>query len=112
MKIGCDIVYIPRFQKILARTPAIRSRIFLPQEKQDASLEKLAGIFAAKEAIIKALGLKAGTWLKIEIAKDKNGRPGIRLTNPPQNIIGQDLSISHDKNYALAFAVFLVLPDT
>lgn len=111
MKIGCDIVYIPRFQKILARTPAMRSRIFLPQEEKTASREKLAGIFAAKEAIIKALGLKAGDWLEIEIVKDKNGRPRIQLANTPGNIISQDLSISHDKNYALACAVFLVRQD-
>lgn len=111
MKIGCDIVHIPRFKKIMARTPAMRSRIFLSQEEKGASVEKLAGIFAAKEAVIKALGLKAGDWPKIEIVKDKNGRPGIRLANSPRNIISQDLSISHDKNYALAFAVFLVRPD-
>lgn len=108
MKIGCDIVYIPRFKKILTRTPSMRSRIFLPQEEKGASREKLAGIFAAKEAVIKALGLKAGDWLKIEIVKDKNGRPGVKLVNPSKNIISQDLSISHDKNYALAFAVFLI----
>lgn len=111
MKIGCDIVYIPRFQKILARTTTMRGRIFLPQEKKGASLEKLAGIFAAKEAVIKVSGLKAGDWLKIEISKDKNGRPRVTLANPPKNIINQDLSISHDKDYALACAVFLFRPN-
>lgn len=108
MKIGCDIVYIPRFQKVLVRTPAMRSRIFLPQEEKGASYEKLAGIFAAKEAIIKASGLKAGDWLKIEIVKDKNGRPGIKLENLNKKIVSQDISISHDGEYAMAVVIFII----
>lgn len=105
---GCDLVSLVRFKKILARTPAMGNRIFLSSEQKSASPESLAGIFAAKEAVIKALRLKAGDWRKIEVIKDKDGRPRIKLLNPGKKIISQDISISHDGKYVFAVAVFLV----
>lgn len=127
IRVGCDIVNIPRFQKILTRTPATRKRLFLPREEKDASFERLAGIFAAKEAVIKALGLKAGDWKKIEVIKKINGRPevkllkfsaeggsAIRLSSPSKSsggnkkIVSRDISISHDGDYAMAAAIFML----
>lgn len=104
MKIGCDIVHIPRFKKILARTPAMRQRIFLPQEERGASIEKLAGVFAAKEAVIKALGVPPGRWQEINISYDKTGRPQV-LGGLASKYEG-DLSIAHDGDYVVAFVVF------
>lgn len=106
MKIGCDIVYVPRFKKILARTPAVRRRIFLPREERGASAEKLAGIFAAKEAIIKALGTPAGRWHDIEIFYEKSGRPKARFSRNLKPRRPHDLSVAHDGDYAITFVIF------
>lgn len=108
IRVGCDLVQISRFRKILKRTPAVGKRIFLPAETKARSIASLAGIFAAKEAIVKALRLKAGDWTKIEIRKTKIGRPEIKFNwKLPQKIANYDLSISHDGDYAVATAVFL-----
>lgn len=114
---GCDIVSIPRFRKILVRTPAIRRRIFLPEEEKGASMERLAGIFAAKEAVIKAFGIPAGRWHEIEVSYHKNGKPQIKLlgrsASKLKGILGSgaskcrgEVSIAHDGDYAMAFVVF------
>lgn len=68
----------------------------------------LAGRFAAKEAVIKALEMKAGDWLKIEIRKEKSGRPQVKLLELNKRIVSQDVSISHDGVYAMAVVVLLL----
>ena len=109
LRLGCDLVNLTRFKKILMRTPAMRGRIFLPSEEKDASLETLAGIFAAKEAVIKALGFSAGRWRDIEISARADGKPGIRVLEEKRATGYQavDLSISHDGDYVIAFVVSL-----
>ena len=108
IRVGCDIVNLKRFKKVLARTRTMSRRIFLFSEEKEASLEKLAGIFAAKEATIKALELKAGDWKKIEVVKNEDGRPEIKLLESDKEIVSQDISISHDGQYVMAVAVFLM----
>lgn len=88
-------------------------KIFTQAELAGASKpENLAGIFAAKEAVIKALGkvlkLKAGDWKKIEIIKKRNGRPEVQLHEFNDKILSRDVSISHDKEYAMAVVVFIL----
>lgn len=110
IKIGCDLADIRKFKKSLERGGnAFLDKIFSPQELAFSSQpESLAGIFAAKEAVIKALKLKAGDWHKIEIRKNQNGRPEIILIELHHKIISQDVSISHDGEYAMAVAIFLI----
>ncbi len=110
IKTGCDIVNIKRFKKSLERGGSnFLDKIFLPQELAvSEKIETLAGIFATKEAVIKALELKAGDWHEIEIIKNKNGRPEIKMLKLNNIIISQDISISHDGDYAMAVAVFLI----
>lgn len=110
IKTGCDIVYIKKFERSTERGgPQFLEKIFSSSELTGtASVESMAGMFAAKEAVIKALELKAGDWHKIEIVKNKSGRPEIRLRGINREIASRDISISHDKEYAIAFAVFLI----
>jgi phosphopantetheine--protein transferase-like protein len=75
---------------------------------QASAFDTLAGMFAAKEAVIKALAMKAGEWRKIEIGKNNHGRPEARLADFSRRIVAHDLSISHDGEYAVAAAVFLL----
>jgi holo-[acyl-carrier protein] synthase len=113
MKIGTDIVQINRIEKSLTQFgDKFKQRFLLPQEivlvKKTASL---AGFWAAKEAISKALGCGIGSELSfhdIIIAKDSRGAPIFSLSTEAQKkhkIKESSLSISHDGGFAIAVAV-------
>ena len=73
--IGIDVVDLARFERAVSRTPALRDRLFAPSER-DLPLRSLAGRFAAKEALIKALGDSTGvTWHDMEVVSDEHGNP-------------------------------------
>lgn len=110
IKIGCDIVQINKFKHSASRGGKnFLNRIFTVQELKTAtSPQSLAGVFAAKEAVVKALGLEAGDWQSIEILKNRKGRPDLKLHQKRWRIASSDLSISHDVNYVFAIAVFLI----
>lgn len=109
VKVGCDLVDIKKFKKSFQRgKDKFLDKIFSSRELADSpKIETLVGIFAAKEAVIKALGLKAGDWHKIEIIKN-NDRPKARISESAAQIISHDISISHDNGRAVAIAVFLI----
>lgn len=105
---GCDIISVKRINNILF-SKELAKKIFQPSELLKDKLH-LAGVFAVKEAAIKALGLKPDSWLKIEVKKEKNGKPRLSFSKdlklePSESI---DCSISHDGDYAVAVVVALV----
>lgn len=113
MKIGTDIVQINRIEKALTQFGGkFKKRFLLPQEidivKKTASI---AGFWAAKEAISKALGCGIGSELSfhdIIITKDSRGAPIFSLSMEAQKkhkIKESSLSISHDGGFAIAVAV-------
>tara|TARA_Y100000310_G_C20256533_1_gene611591 strand:- start:84 stop:410 length:327 start_codon:yes stop_codon:yes gene_type:complete len=102
IKIGCDIVEIKRFNDI--DNGALR-KIFHEKEIKNNKPETLAGMFAAKESCKKVFN-ELG-WHDMEISKEKNGKPKVML-NVERSILSQDVSISHDGGYAIAYAVFLL----
>jgi holo-[acyl-carrier protein] synthase len=116
--IGTDIIEIERIAMSLNRHgDQFLKRIFTPKEQEYAAKFKnsdgtLAGRFAAKEAVAKALGTGIREdigWKDIEILNDEQGRPyvtladhlKVRFQNP--HIL---ISISHSKSYATAFAIW------
>ena len=103
-KIGVDIVFIPRFKKILEeRNEKFLSRVFHPSELKKATPESLAGIFAAKEATIKASGLPLESWLRMEVSHETSGAPRINLLEAgSEEKPNLKLSISHEKDYVVA----------
>ena len=106
MKLGTDIVYIPRFEKTLRENQEhFEQNVFCSAEWKGSSPEKLAGRFAAKEAVLKALDMKAGRWQEICISSSKSGKPFL-VHFPEQEKWKHDLSISHDGEYAIAVVVF------
>jgi len=109
--IGVDLVDIARFERTLERTPRLLERLFSPAE-QKRSPRSLAARYAAKEALIKALGGSDGVhWTEIEITPEASGRPWFTLTGSTAAVItargitGLHLSMSHDAGFATAFVV-------
>jgi holo-[acyl-carrier protein] synthase len=109
--VGVDLVDINRFERALTRTPRLAQRLFTENEAQ-ASARTLAGRFAAKEALVKALGGGAGLkWIELQVSKNQAGRPVILASGQSAVTIAQagvkrlQLSISHDGGIACAFVV-------
>ena len=106
--IGIDIIEIKRFAKIKKSDFARWQKFFSEHEWQYAfgskkSAERLAGIFSAKEAVMKALGGKyGGRFDLIEILHKKNGAPSVRIKKCEGKVF---VSISHEKKYAVAVAI-------
>lgn len=106
LSVGCDIVSISRFRDCLAQGgQAFLDRLFLPHEQAAASVERLAGLFAAKEAACKALSIPAGRWLELCVIHEASGAPKIRLLEPVPGVRDLSLSISHDGDHALAVVI-------
>jgi len=73
--IGVDVAEIARLERALARTPSLAARLFAESER-DRPLSSLAGCFAAKEAVAKAMGAPPGLrWTDAVITHDAAGRP-------------------------------------
>jgi phosphopantetheine--protein transferase-like protein len=109
--IGIDVVDVERFEATLGRTPGLRERLFAPAEAQ-LPPGSLAGRFAAKEALAKALGAPAGLrWVDAEVVKNADGRPSFVVTGTVAALVARlgvtdvHLSISHDAGISSAMVV-------
>ncbi len=108
MRVGVDLVSISRFERALSRWgDKLLSRLFTPEELADRRAEHLAGLFAAKEAFLKALGrgLSGLSWHDVVVLKDRGGAPVLRLSERVGFKGRVALSISHDGDYAVAVCV-------
>jgi holo-[acyl-carrier protein] synthase len=120
---GIDIVETARIGRLLQdHGEHFLDRVFTKTEQQHAELngkrqiERLAGRFAAKEAVLKALGTGWRgkiAWTDIEIAALPSGQPMIRLSGECARIAAElgivrwMLSISHIETHAIASAIGL-----
>ena len=110
IRVGTDIVYIPNFANSLKKGETnLKNKLFLSIETRKAKdIESLAGVFAAKEAFVKALGLSKIPLKSIEVRHAKNGRP---YFSKPVEILSKfssvDLSIAHDGDYATAICILI-----
>ncbi|AGF59275.1 MULTISPECIES: holo-ACP synthase [Clostridium] len=119
--IGTDIIEIGRIEKVISRTRSFIERSFTTKEIEYFSLHGfkgnvIAGNFAAKEAISKALGTGfRGFGLKdIEVLRDELGKPIVYLNDNINKIVdikkvNIHVSISHSKENAIAYAVMEVI---
>lgn len=108
---GVDLLYLTNFKKALKNGGEnFLRRVFLDSELVKTTPEHLAGIFASKEAVIKALNLPPDSWHDIQITYKASGAPKVEVSNfdirPAEgslkNISNFSLSISHDGNYVIA----------
>jgi holo-[acyl-carrier-protein] synthase len=108
---GVDITEVKRLKQAVDKWgDAFLNRIFTPEElinakKRGSLYQHLAGRFAAKEAIFKALGNKNLTWQEINILNDLDGKPYCAISNNKAKGLVILISISHVKNYAVANAI-------
>ncbi len=108
--LGVDVCSLERFAAAVAR-PGFTEKVFSPQESE-GSLRTLAGRFAAKEALAKALGAPTGlVWHDCVVSSAPTGRPIVDLTGSVKakavelGIESVHLSISHDAGVAVAMVV-------
>ncbi|MDZ4723402.1 MAG: holo-ACP synthase [candidate division Zixibacteria bacterium] len=116
--IGLDIVDSERIVRLLDRFGnKFAKRILGPIEISyySSRIDRqnyLAGRFAAKEAVIKGLGIylkQRPAWRDIQILNDSTGRPVLQLTDALKKKLGRTqchLSIAHEKKTAVAVAIF------
>lgn len=119
---GIDLVDFPRIEQMMQRHgERFLERVFTACEqayaqKNKNTVEKLAGRFAAKEAVLKLLGTGWRgkiAWTDIEITNTAAGQPEVALSGEVKKIadglgIGHiSISITHTANFAIASAVAL-----
>jgi holo-[acyl-carrier protein] synthase len=120
MNAGTDIIEIERIKKAI-KSPRFLNRVFTQREREYISAkgspaQTAAGIFCAKEAVLKALGsgLSGGAaFSDIEVTHDALGKPVVALSGKTLEIFNAkncekiDISISHCQTYAVAFCVIV-----
>lgn len=119
---GIDLVDFERIEQMLSRhEERFCERVFTERERADAGkvknrIEKLAGRFAAKEAVMKLIGTgwrDGVAWTDIEVVNDAFGRPLVSISGKVQEVADRlgieqiTLSITHTANFAIASAVAL-----
>ncbi len=115
---GIDIIDINRIKEKFSKNEDFKKRIFTEYELEqvegiEIEYTVLAGKWAAKEAFSKALGTGIGSeldWKDLSILNDISGKPEIKISEKLAKkyyIKEISLSISHEKNYAIA-SVFIL----
>ena len=120
---GVDLAEVDRIQTALEHRRTgrrFRDRVFTAMEiaycetKRRGKYESYAGRFAAKEAVMKALGRGWGAkvrWLDIEVARARSGKPEVVLHDKTAKLAEDlgirrwTLSITHTKQHGLAFVI-------
>lgn len=110
MTVGVDILEVERVKKLVNL-----NKIFTDNEINYFSNfaypnEHICGCFCAKEAVFKCLNLKQLNHKEIEIFHNENGRPFVKFYGETlaffkHNFVNIDISISHTKTMATAFAI-------
>jgi len=120
---GVDLAEVDRIQQALEDSRIgrrFRQRVFTEKEiaycenRRRGKYESYAGRFAAKEAVMKALGRGWGSkvcWLDIEVVRARSGKPEIALHDKTAELADQlgirrwALSITHTKQHGLAYVI-------
>ena len=115
--IGTDIIEIDRISRAIDNTPMFLEKIFTKREIEQLTRSKLrvesvAGNFAVKEAVSKALGtgVRGFNFKDIEVLRDELGKPVVEVSDKIKELIKVNnylfnVSISHNRTCAIAFVV-------
>jgi holo-[acyl-carrier protein] synthase len=119
VRTGVDIVAVARVARLASEDARALDEVFTSGEldycrRRARSHEHMAARFAAKEAVLKAFGTGIGKrmrWTDVEIAKERSGRPVVRLHGEVaawaerRGLASVDVSLSHSAGLAVAQAV-------
>ena len=123
---GIDLVDRPRIEEMLKRHgERFLDRVFTAEEQAYAeankdTIEKLAGRFAAKEAVLKLMGTGWRgkiAWTDIEIVNNAAGQPEVTVVGEVEKLADKlgikhiSISITHTANFAIASAVAIAEKD-
>ncbi len=116
--VGVDVVDLDRFRLVLARRRHLAVRVFTEGERADAGastdpVPRLAARFAAKEAVMKALGVGLGAFAlaEVEVVRERSGSPSLVLHGSAAErarvagVARWHLSLTHSGLTALAMVV-------
>ena len=110
--VGIDLLEIDRLERALARYPRLAERVFTDGEREYAAARArpgrhLAARFAAKEAVVKALGMRGGFGLRdVEVLTGEP--PTVRLSGRAAKAAGGrrlQISMTHSRDDAAAVAI-------
>lgn len=107
MRVGIDLVEVGRISHAM-ENPRFRARVLTETEDSYCrTVNSVAGRWAAKEAIYKAVGAELG-WQDVEIVNGENGEPEARFLRADAIPEGHrvHISIAHERGMAIAMAVF------
>jgi len=118
LRTGVDLIEIARIEEVVTRHGKhYLERVYTPAELEQCGIrvESLAGRFAAKEAVSKALGCGIGdiTWKEIEVLGDDQNAPVLTLYGAAEQKAGElglvdwSVSISHSQSHSVAFVVMI-----
>ena len=113
-QIGIDLVDLKRFESSLNRTSGLANRLFTDREIQQGSSRNialhLAGRFAAKEALAKALGVPPGlSWHEVEVLRLEGGRPSFEFSGGVLALVsGQTVNLSIS-NYGVFLIAMVII---
>ncbi len=117
---GVDIIEINRLKNSIESVDGFRDKVFTADEisycenRNKARFQSYAARFAAKEAVLKALGTGMADgldWKQIEVLNDERGKPRAVLSKRALELFdgmrakSMDVSVSHCNDYAVAYAV-------
>lgn len=116
--VGTDLVEVDRFRAAMRRTASLADRLFSAAERAYASDQRdpaksLAARFAAKEAVMKALGVGLGDFdfHDVEVLRHGSGAPALEVRGragqlaAERGVTGWHVSLSHTESTAVAFVV-------
>jgi holo-[acyl-carrier protein] synthase len=114
--VGIDQLEIERLEQALERRPRLADRLFTAAERAYASErarpgQHLAARFCAKEAVAKALALKGWSFLDVEVVREDDGAPSVRLHGEVARRAAElgvtevKISLTHTRTDAAAVAI-------
>ena len=118
MGIGIDITEVDRIESLAAQHEQFLTRVYTEREigycnRKKNKYQHFAARFAAKESVLKALGVGWSQdikWTDIEVVNDSSGRPRINTYGAVKKLVEQRkvkeilVSLSHISHYAIASA--------
>jgi len=118
IKVGNDIVEVRRIKYLIEKYgDKFLNKVYTKNEieycnkSSDSKYQSLAARFAAKEAVFKSISDLYNNkleWKKIEILNEKSGRPKVNLFELSDKVSQIDISLSHEKDYAIASVIIIL----